>query len=429
MSLMTSEEQLRRRLLGDPPPRDLLGWLGPLVAMILGGIIRFWDLARPHQLVFDETYYVKQAWSMLEWGVEMRNSSAFGDKPDEAFTHGTPNVFNSTDGDLVVHGPVGKWVIASGEAIFGGDSSFGWRFAVCVLGTISIFMLGRIARRLLGSSVLGTIAAVLLAFEGHHFVHSRTGLLDLILMFFALGAFGALLLDRDRSRAVLARRMAAASPDRLRDHRWLGPSMGWRPWRWVAGLSLGLAAGTKWSGLYFLVVFGLMTVFWDLGARRAVGVRAYGLATVVRDGIPAFFTVVPTVAVTYLVSWWGWFVSDHGYNKAWAATHPASMFAEYPKLSEDGCTVDMCAKVITPIGTPTIWWLGVAAVVILVFQWALRRDWRAGAILAGYAGGYLPWFLVGDRTIFQFYAVAFVPYVVLAVTYVLGMIAGRRDAP
>ena len=86
MSLMTSEEQLRRRLLGDPPPRDLLGWLGPLVAMILGGIIRFWDLARPHQLVFDETYYVKQAWSMLEWGVEMRNSSAFGDKPDEAFT-------------------------------------------------------------------------------------------------------------------------------------------------------------------------------------------------------------------------------------------------------------------------------------------------------------------------------------------------------
>jgi dolichyl-phosphate-mannose--protein O-mannosyl transferase len=105
------------------------------------------------------------------------------------------------------------------------------------------------------------------------------------------------------------------------------------------------------------------------------------------------------------------------------------MFAEYPKLGEDGCTVDMCAKVITPIGTPTIWWLGVAAVVILVFQWALRRDWRAGAILAGYAGGYLPWFLVGDRTIFQFYAVAFVPYVVLAVTYVLGMIAGRRDAP
>ena len=478
MSLMTSQEQLRRRLLGDPPKRDLLGWLGPLLAMVAGGIMRFWDLGRPHQLVFDETYYVKQAWSMLQFGVELRNGGPYGEKPDEAFTHGTLDVFNTTDGDLVVHGPVGKWVIAAGEAMFGGDSSIGWRFSVCVLGTISIFMLGRIARRLLGSSVLGTIAAVLLAFEGHHFVHSRTGLLDLILMFFALSAFGALLLDRDRSRGLLARRMAAAPPDRLTDDRWLGPALGWRPWRWVAAVSLGLAAGTKWSGLYFLVVFGLLTVLWDLGARRAVGIRPYGLATVLRDGIPAFVSVVPTVAVIYLSTWWGWFVSDHGYNKGWDASHPASatwawlpgdlrswwnyqaqilefhrglstphsyqsspwswlvmgrptsMFAEYPKLGEDGCTVDRCGKGITPLGTPTIWWLGVAAVVVVLFQWALRRDWRAGAILAGYAGGYLPWFLVGDRTIFQFYAVAFVPYVVLAVTYLLGMIGGRpRSSP
>ena len=478
MSAMTSsEEQLRRRLLGDPPGHAMLGWLGPLAAAVVGGVLRFWDLGRPHQLVFDETYYVKQAWSMLQWGVEMRNGGPYGEKPDEAFTRGTLDVFNTTDGDLVVHGPVGKWIIAAGQALFGGaDSSVGWRFSVCVLGTISIFMLGRIARRLLGSSVLGTIAALLLAFEGHHFVHSRTGLLDLILMFFALAAFGALLLDRDRSRALLARRMVASSFEKRSNDRWLGPGLGWRPWRWVAALSLGLASGTKWSGLYFLVVFGLLTVLWDLGARRAVGIRSFGYAAVLRDGIPAFFTIVPVVAVTHVLTWWGWFVSDHGYNKGWAAMHPAaspwtwvpddlrswwnyqsqildfhrglstphtyqshpwswiimgrptSMFAEYPKLDEDGCTVDMCAKVITPIGTPTIWWLGVAAVLILLFRWALQRDWRAGAILAGYAGGYLPWFLVGDRTIYQFYAVAFVPFVVLAVTYTLGMVAGRADA-
>ena len=87
MSDMTSsEEQLRRRLLGDPPGHVLLGWLGPLVAAVVGGVLRFWDLGRPHQLVFDETYYVKQAWSMLQWGVEMRNGGPFGEKPDEAFT-------------------------------------------------------------------------------------------------------------------------------------------------------------------------------------------------------------------------------------------------------------------------------------------------------------------------------------------------------
>ena len=61
-------------------------------------------------------------------------------------------------------------------------------------------------------------------------------------------------------------------------------------------------------------------------------------------------------------------------------------------------------------------------------MWALRRDWRAGAILAGIAAGYLPWFNYQSRTIYTFYAVAFVPYVVLAVTYVLGLVH-RAGAP
>jgi dolichyl-phosphate-mannose--protein O-mannosyl transferase len=473
---MALPEQLRARLLGSPPGQRLLGWLGPLAAMVVGGVLRFWDLGYPHKLVFDETYYVKQGWSMIRYGVEMHNTDAYGTLIDQAFTNGTPDVFNSTSGDLVVHGPVGKWLIGAGEWVFGPDSSFGWRFAVCVLGTVSILMVGRIARRLLGSSVLGTIAAILVAFDGHHFVHSRTGLLDLIVMFFALAAFGALLLDRDRTRAILARRMAAdgipavGSPGR---RRWLGPWLGWRPWRWVAGLLLGLDMGTKWSGLYFLAVFAVMSLLWDAGARRAVGIRSWLYAAAVKDGILAFVSLVPVAVVTYVTTWWGWFVSSDGYNKSWASTHPAdqrwawvpdafrswwnyqsqilsfhvglstphqyqsspwswlvmgrptSMFAEYPKLGEDGCAVDMCSRVITPIGTPTIWWFAVATLFVLAFRWALRRDWRAGAILAGYVAGFLPWFFVGDRTIFQFYEVAFEPWVVLGVTYVLGMVWGR----
>ena len=100
----------------------------------------------------------------------------------------------------MVHPPVGKWVIAAGEQIFGGASSFGWRFSVALLGTLSILMVGRAARRMFGSTLLGTIAAILLAFDGQHFVHSRTGLLDLIVMFWAFAAFCALLIDRDHSR-------------------------------------------------------------------------------------------------------------------------------------------------------------------------------------------------------------------------------------
>jgi dolichyl-phosphate-mannose--protein O-mannosyl transferase len=44
------------------------------------------------------------------------------------------------------------------------------------------------------------------------------------------------------------------------------------------------------------------------------------------------------------------------------------------------------------------------------------------------AAGYLPWFLYQKRTIFEFYAVAFVPWVVLGVTYCLALILGSRNA-
>ena len=479
---MNPTEQLRSRLLGYRPTDVLWGWIAPLIVAVVGGFLRFWQLGRPHQLIFDETYYVKQGYSYLEYGYERRVPASIK-SPDVLFTNGTPNVFG-TEADLVVHPPVGKWVIAAGEQIFGGASSFGWRFSVALLGTISILMIGRAARRMFGSTLLGTVAAILLAFDGQHFVHSRTGLLDLIVMFWAFAAFCALLIDRDRSREVLARKVGAlraAPPDsaeagtstRHGDMRF-GPWLGWRPWRWVAGICLGLATGTKWSGLFFLVVFGLMSVFWDMGARRAAGVRHWWWGALLRDGLYAGVVMVALTVSVYVASWAGWFASKDAYDRQWAATNPAttnawvpdavrsfwqyhreiygfhvsvtsahpyqtnpwswlvqgrptSFYYEGPKKGQEGCLVDLCSKAITSIGTPTLWWGATIAIFVLLFMWALRRDWRAGAILAGFAAGYLPWFNYQERTIFSFYEVAFVPFVVLAVTYVLGLgIGGPR---
>ncbi len=493
---MTPTDQLRLRLLGYRPSDRLLGWVLPIGVAVLGGFLRFWRLGRPGTLVFDETYYVKQAYSLLTWGYERRvRADLTGENvtphADQVFASGTPDVFG-TDADFVVHPPVGKWVIAVGEQLFGPDNPFGWRFSVALLGTLSILMVARAARRMFGSTLLGTTAGLLLALEGHHFVHSRTGLLDLILMFFALAAFCALLIDRDASREILARKVGAirdevargtADPDED-DRRWwatdprmrYGPRLGIRPWRWVAGISLGLAIGTKWSGLYFLAVFGLMTVLWEIGARRAAGVRRPVAGTLLLDAPQAALTIVPTALLVYLAGWIGWFRSDTAWGRSWGPAHPGeglaalvpdslrslwhyhremmdfhvgltsphtyqsnpwswllmarptSFYYEGPTQGVDGCTVDKCSKAITNIGTVSIWWACVAAIFVLLYAWVLRRDWRAAAILAGFAAGYLPWFLYQSRTIYTFYAVAFVPWVVLAVTFMLGLMIGPGSA-
>ncbi|MGL4173829.1 MAG: dolichyl-phosphate-mannose--protein mannosyltransferase [Actinomycetota bacterium] len=500
--------RLRDYLRGPRASSRVWGWLGPLAVTALGGFFRFWELGRPQQLVFDETYYVKQGSSFLDYGYERSVAPSLGTTPDQLFSNGTTNVWGP-EADFVVHPPVGKWMIAAGQWLFGQDSSLGWRFAVALCGTLSILMLARIARRLFGSTLLGCVAGLLLAFEGHHFVHSRTGLLDLFVMFWALAGFGALLIDRDRMRDALAAQVGRArlrsgnstpQPDNSigvthhqEDDRTakganavvterplarlagFGPRLWWRPWRLIAGVCLGLCAGVKWSGFIVLATFGIVTVLWEIAARRAAGIERWAAGGFI-NGVFAFVLVVPSAIGAYLGSWAGWFTSRDGWGRQWGAEHPSerfgfvpdalrslwhyhqevyefhvgltsphdyeanpwswlvqgrptSFFYESKKLGEEGCAVDQCSKAITSLGTPLLWWGATAALIILIVVWLGRRDWRAGAILAGVVAGYLPWFFYQERTIFTFYAVAFVPWLVLAVTYVLGMILGPSNAP
>lgn len=463
---------LRRRLLGVRPTDTLWGWLGPLLVTALAGLLRFWHLGRPHQLVFDETYYVKQAFTYLVTGYELR----WPEGADMSFTGGATDVYLD-EPDFPVHPPVGKWVLALGQLLLGSDSSFGWRFGAALVGTLTVLMVARIARRLFSSTLLGVVAGLLLAVDGQHLVLSRTGILDVVLTFWVVAAFGALLLDRDASRArlaVVAARARAARP-RGASLPGLGPWLLARPWRAVAAACLGLAVGTKWSGLYVLAAFGLMSVLWDAGARRAVGVERWWTGAVVKDGMPAAVGMLALGAATYVASWAGWFLSSGAHLRRYAAENPGylswlpdslaslwkyhtdmyafhvglstshpyqsspwswlvqgrptSFFYEGPTLGQDGCTVERCSKAITALGNPVVWWCGALALLVLVGVWALRRDWRAGAVLAGVAGTYLPWFQYPERTVYTFYTVVISPFVVLGLTMALGMVLGPDPAP
>src|SRR5690606_21561051 len=96
-------------------------------------------------------------------------------------------------------------------------------------------------------------------------------LLDGVLMFFVLAAFGCLLVDRDRAREKLAAALPADADGRVRPNARVAEEtrIGFRPWRLAAGLMLGLAIGTKWNGLYVMAAFCVMAVLRDVGGRRA----------------------------------------------------------------------------------------------------------------------------------------------------------------
>ncbi|NUR89862.1 MAG: phospholipid carrier-dependent glycosyltransferase, partial [Nonomuraea sp.] len=291
--------------------------MGPVLVAVLAGALRFWRLGQPRAVVFDETYYAKDAWSMLRLGYE-------GSWPDRKISDpqilAHPQVIPLSDtGSFVAHPPLGKWVIALGEGVFGLDP-FGWRFMTAALGTLSVLMLCRIGRRLFRSTLLGCLAGALLAVDGLNFVMSRTALLDLVVMFFALAAFGCLLVDRDKARARLAAALPVGDDGFARPDAYTGEQVGTglRPWRLAAGVLLGLAAASKWNGLYFLVFFTALTLLWDVGSRRVAGAGHPYRAVLRKDLGWSALSLVPVAVVTYLATWTGWFLSDNGYNRHWA---------------------------------------------------------------------------------------------------------------
>ncbi len=447
---------LRARLVPPIAGSTVWGWAGPLLVFAFGTYLRFYRLGVPKSVIFDETYYVPDALGILKFGTE-HNYAA---NRNALLARGDPHIFNR-GGEFVAHPPMGKIMIAAGEWIFG-LNPFGWRFAAAVVGSLSILMLARIARRMTRSTLLGCAAGLLLALDGLEFVMSRTALLDIFVMFWVLAAFGCLLIDRDRTRGILADAAVPGGPSGP------APRLGIRWWLLAAGVCLGLACGSKWNGIWYVPAFLALTVAWDIGARRATGFSA--LSPRAGAGYAArmlgALAVVP--AVTYLATWSGWLFTSTGYDRQWAAqngihvpvvsalvslyeyhramlgfntgltTHhpyqskpwtwlvmsrPVSYFWCPTTGAHPPCSGGRAQEVLA-IGTPLIWWTSIITLVICLAWWLTRRDWRAGAVLLGVAVGWLPWFAYAARTQFYFYAVSFEPFLVLSITLCLGLLIG-----
>jgi dolichyl-phosphate-mannose--protein O-mannosyl transferase len=472
---------LRARLASPMPDDRLWGWLGPLLVTAFGAFLRFDRLRVPRAIVFDETYYAKDAWSILRHGVEWYAVSKTGDSnyANNLIIAGNTHIFAACKGvacgEYVVQPEMGKLLIAAGEWMFG-LNSFGWRFASAVFGSLAILLICRIARRMTRSTLLGCIAGMLMSLDGLEFVLSRTGILDIFLMFFVLAAFGCMVIDRDVSRAKLAERVARSPGG---DGR--GPRLGIRRWRVAAGIFLGLAVATKWNAAWYILGFAALGAAWDIGARRTAGLKSFVRGAFTRDAVwlPLTFIMIPLAV--YIATWSGWFATSTGYDRNYAQLHgvnipvisslyslyeyhlqavgfglglrtshpyqsqpwdwllitrPVSFFYECytgpaagpSHYCPSGYTGQEWSQEVLAIGTPAIWWVSLLALVFCLGWWLLHRDWRAGAVLLGVVAGWGPWFPLVSRTKFYYYALEFEPFLILSIVLCLGLILGPVTA-
>ena len=374
-------------------------WVYALSFGLIGLALRLWNLDSPKGKIFDEIYYATNAESLLQKGVEIDSESGLA--------------------QFIVHPPSGKWLIASGIKFFG-NNEFGWRFAAAIVGSISIILMYFTAKKLFNNKLLSVFAASLISLDGLHLVHSRIALLDIFLLFFIQIAVLAFLQSK----------------------------------YWISALTLGLACSVKWSGLYVLIALAFYVLILDIRKNRYLGLQ-FPIREMARRNLLFRFLQFGIFPVfIYIASWFSWFITNTGWDRNYSSNplfslwhyhseilnfhtkltdshpysanpwswliqgRPTSFFYETPK----SCGGASCSQEILALGTPILWWAATLALLVTIGYWVSKRDWQAEILLVVIGASYLPWFAIQERTMFSFYAIAFEPFLLLTLVYLLSKV-------
>lgn len=420
-----------------------------LVIGILALFTRFVGLTSAHSSdtpVFDEKHYVPQAWDIARsW-----------------FNPVLGGIESNPGYGLVVHPPLAKKIEALGEMVFG-YTPLGWRFMAALFGSAVVVLTMLLARRLSQSRMIALFAGTIALCDGVLLVIGRFGMLDVFILLFIVTAAWTLAGDmRDVHQRFHDSYMEGE----------INPRLGFRWWRFATGVLLGCALAVKWSGLYYIAFFGLLSSFYDLWLRHRYGVKNPVRETLLKDVPSALASIVLIPAVLYVWSWRAWFASEtavyrhalsdgtiansdwpglaklpealagwfyyhlsvlrfhseltssSGHSHPWDSKPWSWLVASRPILyfSANG---DDSRRMIYLFGTPAIWWLTVPVLLWAVWAWVTRKDRRVILPLVGFAAGFLPWLAAFDRQMYFFYAAPLAPFTIVLIALALGELSKR----
>ena len=321
-----------------------------------------------------------------------------------------------------------------------------------------------VAFKLFRSFAAAILAGFLLAIDGLAITLSRTALLDASLTFFLLLGFLFFLMDQETSRVKITSTIERSKNSILI----------FRPWLVLTGVALGAAASIKWSGLYLLAGIGLYVVVSETLLRRNSDEPNWLKQGLFFQGAYSFVSLVPTALATYTLTWLGWILGSGGYSRNWAAENPptgifgllpdwalslwryhemiygfhvnltkehpyeasplgwlvgvrptAFFYESYPQ-GTNGCEIaEGCSSAITALGNPFIWISSAAALIYIIYRYVRNRERVLGLVLLGTSSLYLPWILLSERTVFQFYVVSFQPWLILGLVLTIQQVRRR----
>lgn len=379
--------------------------------------------------VFDEKHYVSQAKEMLTNG-GMEYNPNYG---------------------LIVHPPLGKWLLSIGEMIFG-YTPLGWRIMPILAGVITVIATCIIIQKITKSYYLTLLASVLLNIEGVSLIMSRVGMLDAFVeMFVALIAMSATFYAYDEF-----------NKKPLRKSYWL----------FATGIFGGLMMATKISGVYYMAFCGITLVFATL-------IISKNVRDTLKSIIMGLFYFVFVPLSVFLMSYIPWFSNEnsvyrhagesgsfelsdklpaslqnfyyyyhgilnfhtkletaqsqfHPYeSKPWEwaiAARPMQFLTQ--KDVFDSLFDDSGEKVseIVLFANPIIWYLLLPISIISLIMVILRKDLRWLIVLGGMISGWIPWIIINERQMYLFYVTTIAPFLIIGIILLIENISNYTSS-
>ena len=338
-----------------------------VVALAAGVWGRVWNLSFPPQKMWDEIYFPVMANKYLR-GVEFFD----------------------------LHPPLGKFIIALSIALFG-NTPFAWRLTPAIFGIVLIALAGAIGWYLYRERVAVPLLVLLFAGETILIVHSRTGVMDIFLVFFVVATFLAALWAREVSHTLL-----------------------------VAVL-LGLAISVKWAAFPVAIPAGY--VLWRKGLLKPfvaslwVSVLLYFAFVYVERLI-----IVTSNPIQAWVEVWSWHLEaadkiDAAVPHLWGSPWWSWPVMLRPIRYEYLVDADARLRVVLAIGNPLVWWSSTLAVLAGLVELARRAISRSFdlddplvPIVLGYVVMLLPW-VPGTRIPYIYNYLPIYAFALLALAY------------
>lgn len=330
------------------------------------------------------------------------------------------------------HPPLGK-IILSIPIHFLGLTPFAYRLCGNIAGILIILVIYKIAKQLFKRERYALFSAIIMALDGMHFVQTRIGTVDSLLLLFCLTSFMFFLkyLYMPKEESIKIRKIPLL----------------------LSGTFWGMAISVKWTSAFVGLGMGILYLIKTIKDREinlklllwsvlsfiiipiAIYVASY-IPIINNPNAQLYYayenkngeTVSEYITIKDVGSFIKYQKAMYDYHSKLEATHPyTSKWYEWPIMKRPlwfyiGRFDNDKIGTIACMGNPAIWWLSTATAIFTLIYTIIKKDKEGLIILVMIIATWITYAFIG-RIMFIYHYFITLPYMMLTIVFTINKLA------